>query len=100
MTEKIRFRRPVKVETDYSGGKPDYADYCETRAEVRHLRGNKGVETGEIVTSYTVEFTVRYYHDIRPDMIIVHGGDRYRILDINPIKNQQRKIITGELINE
>ena len=100
LTEHVTFQSPVVVETEFSGKKTEYRNFCTTRAAVRHLRGNKGVETGEIFTSFTVEFTVRYYHQVRPDMRILHDGQKYRILDINPLKKQQRKIITGEIINE
>lgn len=100
MTESIEFVKPSAVETEYSGKKTDYITHCRTRAEVTHRGGGKAIENAEIVTSYTVSFIVRLHHRIQPDMIIVHRGNRYRILDINPQKAQQRIIITGEIINE
>jgi head-tail adaptor len=100
LTETIEVVKPVIVETEYSGKKTDYATCCRTRAEVLHRGGGKAIENAEIVTSYTVMFSIRMYHRITPDMIIIHNESRYRILDINPQKAQQRIIITGEVINE
>ncbi|OAV64941.1 hypothetical protein Barb6_03051 [Bacteroidales bacterium Barb6] len=75
-----------------------------TRAQVTHgsgsRRGNKVLEADEIFTTYTVQFVIRLYHRINPDMIIIHEGIKYRILDIDRQLPQQRIVITAEIISE
>jgi SPP1 family predicted phage head-tail adaptor len=100
LKDTITIQRKVVVETGYAGKKAEYQDYITTRAEVVHNGGNKRIDAGEIFTSYTVRFSIYIYHRITPDMVIIHEGVKYRILDINPQRAQQRIIITGEVINE
>ena len=100
LREVVTIQRKEVVETAYSGKKTVYADYITTRARVEHNRGNKGIAAGEVFTEYAVTFTIRYYHQVTADMIVLHGGNKYRIVDINPQKLQQQLIITGELIND
>ncbi|MDR1582070.1 MAG: phage head closure protein [Prevotellaceae bacterium] len=102
MRDIITIKRKKDVETEYAGKKTEYLKYIETKAQVVHNSGRKILAAGEIFTSYTVQFSIQYYHmgkNITPDMIIVHRGIKYRILDINPQHSQMRIIITGEIIN-
>jgi SPP1 family predicted phage head-tail adaptor len=100
LKDSIKIQRKTVTETEYAGRKIKYRDYITTRASVVHVGGGKGIVAGEVCTSYTVRFTLHSYHKIEPDMIIIHEGVRYRILDINKQLSQQRIIITGEIINE
>jgi SPP1 family predicted phage head-tail adaptor len=100
LKDRITIQQKVIVETEYAGRQVGYRDYIMPRAEVVHNSGNKSVTAGEIVTLYTVRFSIYAYHKVTPDMIIIHEGVKYRILDINRQRSQQRIIITGEVINE
>ncbi|MDR1882996.1 MAG: phage head closure protein [Prevotella sp.] len=100
LKDTITIQRKVEIETEYAGKKTEYQDCITTRAEVVHNSGTKRIEAGEIFTSYTVRFSIYIHHKITPDMVIIHDGIKYRILDVNPQKAQQRIIITGEIINE
>lgn len=100
LTEIIHIQKPVVVETLYSGNEPEYQDYITTRASVIHGSGKREVMAGEIVQSYIVRFVIRFYHKVSSDMIIIHNGVRYHILDINPEKKKQSITITAEVWNE
>lgn len=100
LTETIRIQKPVVVETKYSGNEPEYQDHITTRASVVHLSGKRGVAAGEIVNTSIVKFIIRIYHKVSPDMIIVHNGEKYHILDINPEKSKQSTTIMAEVWNE
>lgn len=100
MRDKITFQLPVKSETEYSASEVIYEDYFSTYARVSHIRGNRAVEANEIVNTYTVRIEIRLYHKVDYDMVIVHDGIRYRILDINPERSKNCITITGERINE
>ena len=90
MRDKITFQLPVKSETEYSASEVIYEDCFSTYARVSHIRGN----------TYTVRIEIRLYHKVDYDMVIVHDGIRYRILDINPERSKNCITITGERINE
>lgn len=100
MRDRVTFQSPVRTETAYSASEPTYEDAFTTWAEVRHNSGNRGVEANEIANPYTVKVTIRYYHEVSYGMIIVHGDNRYRILDINPERSKNCITITAEVINE
>lgn len=100
LRDTITILKPVKSDTAYGKGKVQYEQMYNTRAQVTHVGGNKAVENAEVITSYTVKFTIRMYHAITSDMVIQHLDKRYRILDINPLLSQQQKVIIGEVINE
>lgn len=100
LTETIQIQKPVVVETRYSGNEPEYQDYITTRASVLHSSGKREIQANEIVQTSIVRFIIRYYHKITSDMIILHNGVKYHILDINPEKVKQSKTITAEVWNE
>lgn len=100
MRDIVVFQRPVVSETEYSSSETEYEDCFSTYAEIRHNSGNRSIEANELSNTYTVKITVRYYHEIEYGMVIKHGKERYRILDINPERSKNSKTITAEIINE
>jgi len=100
MKDIITIQRPVKGESEFSGVVSTYENYITTRADVTHLSGKRVMNASEVFLSSTVQFSVRYYHDIAYGMRILHKGSKYKITDINPVKSTQSIIITGELVNE
>lgn len=100
LTETIQIQKPVVVETKYSGNETEYQDYITTRASVLHGTGKREIQANEIVQISIVRFIVRFYHKITADMIILHKGVKYHIIDINPEKAKQSITITAEVWNE
>jgi SPP1 family predicted phage head-tail adaptor len=100
LTETIKILKPVIVETKYSGNSTEYQEYITTKASVRHISGKRDVSAGEILNVSIVRFIIRIYHKVSPDMIVVHDGVKYHILDINPENSKQSITITAEVLNE
>lgn len=100
LKDRITFQKPVSNETDYSASEPAFEYAFSTNARVVHSSGNKVIDANEVFTQFTVKFEIRRYHKVSSDMVIVHDGNRYRILDINPDKTRNGIIITAEVINE
>lgn len=100
MRDRVTFQVPVRTETDYSASEPTYEDILTTNARVTHGRGDRSVEAYEIANVYTVKIEIRSYHKVGYDMVVVHDGVRYRILDINPERSKNQISITAERINE
>jgi SPP1 family predicted phage head-tail adaptor len=97
LRDTITFLRPVKVDTDYSGGEVEYCKAFSTRARAEHNSGNKVIDGGEVFSSCTVKFSIHHYHQVTPDMVIVCRKQRYRILDINPRYSQMDIVLTTEM---
>ena len=65
-----------------------------------HSSGSRTIEADRIVNPFTVKIMIRMYHEVSRDMIIVYNRERYQILDINPDRANNCKVITAEVINE
>lgn len=100
LTETILIQKSVALETKFSGKTVGYKDYITTKASVYHMSGGRKISAGEVVNNYSVRFIIRFYHRVTADMIIIHQGSKYRILDINPEKSKQSITILAEVINE
>ena len=64
------------------------------------MSGSKTVDVQEVFFAETVEFTVRYYLNIRPTDRIKYYCQLYRIISINPDKRNNSQTLVAELINE
>lgn len=100
LTEEIMIKEPVAVKDMYGANQTRWDDVTSTRAQVTFNSGQRQNQNNEIVHSYTITFTIRYYHKVDERMIIVWKGNRYRILSINRELYKQSITIITELINE
>lgn len=96
----ITIQEPVAIKDGYGANSIDWRDVISTRSNVTYNSGNRQNQNNEIVHSYTVTFTVRYYHKVNENMRILWNGKKYRILCINPELYKQSTTIVTELINE
>jgi hypothetical protein len=67
-----------------------------------HLRGDKHVEAGEVITDFMVQFEFWYYMKdrLKSSMRIYHKDDKYQILNINPRRERQDVAVTCRIIEE
>ena len=100
LNETVTFKCPEVIKDDYGQEETTWKDYIKTRCKVYYKSGNRVTENNEIINTYNVEFTVRYYHNINEQMRILYNGKLYRILAINKDRLKQSITITGEMINE
>lgn len=100
LRDRVTFQVPVHTETDYSASEPVYQDAFTTNARVTHSSGSKVIDANEIFSRLTVKIEIRIYHKVMPDMIVLHDGCKYRILDINKERSKNQITVTAELINE
>ena len=92
LTETILLQESVPVKNEFGATSMEWVDYLQTRARVN--------QNNEIFTSYTLTFTIRYYHKVNEQMRIIYQDKKYRILAINSDRTKQSTEIIGELINE
>ena len=100
LTETILLQESVPVKNDFGAAPMEWVDYLQTRANIKFNSGNRVNQNNEIFTSYTLTFTIRYYHKVNEQMRIIYQGKKYRILAINSDRAKQSTEIIGELINE
>ena len=100
LNENITILRSQKNRDEYGIDKESWEVLTKTKAAVKYLSGSKTVDVQEVFFSETVEFTVRYYHNILPTDRICYYGQQYRIISINPDKRNNSQTLVTELINE
>lgn len=74
--------------------------YKKTRANIKVDRGDKIIESQEIISDYSLTFIIRDYHKIDETMRIYWNNQKYDILSILPDKPAQNLILSCRLINE
>ena len=100
LNENIEILRSIKERDEYGVDRESWQTYIKTKAAVRYMSGSKTVDVQEVFFAETVEFTVRYYHNIRPTDRIKYYNQTYRIISINPDKRANSQTLVTELINE
>lgn len=100
LTEEITIQTPVSIKDIYGADSIRWDNIINTRAQVSYNSGKRQNQNNEIVHSYTITFTIRYYHNVNELMIIIWKGNKYRILSINRELYKQSITIITELINE
>ena len=100
LNENIEILRSVKERDQYGIDKESWQTYAKTKAAVRYMSGSKTVDVQEVFFAETVEFTVRYYHKIKPTDRIKYYNQLYRIVSINPDKRANSQTLVTELVNE
>ena len=73
----ITIQEPVAIKDGYGANSIDWRDVISTRSNVTYNSGNRQNQNNEIVHSYTVTFTVRYYHKV---------NENHRANPIKPIR--------------
>ena len=100
LNENITILRSLKERDEYGIDKESWEIYCHTKAAVKYVSGSKTVDVQETFFAETVQFTVRYYHNIEMTDRIKYYNQIYRIISINPDKRNNSQTIITELINE
>ncbi|KAA5365073.1 phage head closure protein [Phocaeicola dorei] len=78
LTETILLQESVLVKNEFGATSMEWVDYLQTRANIKFNSGNRVNQNNEIFTSYTLTFTIRYYHKVNEQMRIIYQGKKYR----------------------
>ena len=100
LKELISIYKPELSSNEYGEQIQNYVRAYITKSQVKFNNGNRGESNGEIVSTYTVTFTIRRYNQIAENYLIKWYDRKYRILSIEDNKQYNYKRIIGELINE
>ena len=98
--EIIEVVTPKIIIDEYGSQTTVYEHKFTTRAEMVRNSGNREITNNEVFYGERKQFSIRIYHNIEDFDIVLWNRKRYRILDIERNKEQQRIIVTTELVNE
>ena len=99
LNEHIQIITPIINRNDYGEEETVWENKYSTRARLMHNSGKRTL-TNEIYYQYTKTFEVRYYVPITEFDRIIWNKKVYRIIDIEPNKEQQKITIVTELLND
>ena len=100
LKETISIYRNEFTKNEYGEETEGWRLVTTTRAGLRHDSGTRAVEDGAIVYTAIKTFQVYYYVDVDDFDRIEWNGKMYRILNIDPVIEQQCKFIRTELIQD
>ena len=100
LKEIITILTPIITKNDFGEQTQEWKQKTVTRARVQHNNGTRTDENGDIFYSMSLTMEVRYYVNVSEYDNIVWNGKKYRILSIIPDKDNNKKIIQIELIND
>lgn len=100
LKERITVLESKNNTSEFGESKTSWFSKYSTRAFVKTTSQDRSTENNEIFFSTTVEFKIRFYHEINEWNRIQWNGKQYRILSIMPNKDAQEINIITELINE
>ena len=95
----ITIQKQIKVDTGFSD-KPEWVDHLKTRAEVNWKRGSRGLDGKEFVAMYSLEFNIRYHHDVDEGMRLIFEGKSYLIEAVMPNQKRRFKTLICKRVNE
>lgn len=100
LTERINVLQPVVTTNDYGEETTTWQNVYNTKARLVHTGGNRMNVNNEIFYNYTKTFQIRSYVPIQEYDRILWDGKQYRILDIEPDRQQQQITVKTELVND
>lgn len=100
LKETIKIIRNKFEKTKFGDEIEIWVDLCSTRAELKHDTGSRLNVNNEILYSAIKTFKVRYYVEVDEFDRIEWNGKQYRIISIEPDRNQRCKYIKTELVND
>ena len=100
LTERIEILQPDVATNDFGEETTNWVSIYTTKARLVHTGGNRMNVNDEILYTYTKTFQIRNYVPVQDFYRILWNGKQYRILDIEPEKQQQQITIKTELVND
>lgn len=100
LEEIIKIITPTTIKNEYGEEIETWEDKYKTRARLIHNSGNRSNTNGEIFYTHNKTLQVRHYVPVNSYDRIEWNNQLYRILDIEPNKQQMMLTITIELIND
>lgn len=100
LKEIITILSPIITKNKFGEQTQEWKKKCQTKARVIYNNGSRINENGDIFYSSYITLEIRYYVQADEYDNIIWNDKKYRILSIIPDKENNKKIISIELIND
>lgn len=100
LKEIITILSPIITKNKFGEQTQEWKKKCQTKARVIYNNGSRINENGDIFYSSVLNLEVRYYVNVDEYDNIIWKDKKYRILSIIPDKDNNKKNISIELIND
>ena len=100
LKEIITILTPIVKKNKFGEQTQEWKYKFVTKARVQHNSANRTNENGDIFYSSVLNLEVRYYVNVDEYDNIIWKDKKYRILSIIPDKENNKKNISIELIND
>lgn len=100
LKDKIDIYRPISNQNEFGEMVQEYRPWYCTRARIVSNGGSRTLFNNEIFYPYRKIFELHQYVDVNETDLIHWNGKKYRILSIDFDRNQMKKVIMTELIDE
>lgn len=100
LKEIITILTPIVTKNKFGEQTQEWKQKMITKARVQHNSGTRTNENGDIFYSMFLTVEVRYYVMVDEYDVILWKQKKYRILNIIPDKEHNKKNISIELIND
>lgn len=100
LTEQIVLYKPEISTNDFGEETTNWVEAYTTRARLLHTGGGREIQNSEVFYATTKQFQVRYYIPVENYYRIFWQNKYYRIIDIEPNKQQQLLTIKADLVND
>lgn len=100
LKDKIDIYRPISTQNEFGEMVQEYKPWYCTRSWIVSNGGSRTLLDNEIFYSNRKIFELHQYVDVNETDIIHYDNKKYRILSIDLDRNQMKKVIMTELIDE
>lgn len=100
LKDKIDIYRPISNQNEFGEMVQEYKPWYCTRSKILSNGGSRTLLNNEFFYPYRKIFEVHQYVDVKETDIIHYDNKKYRILSIDLDRNQMKKVIMTELIDE
>ena len=100
LKNKIDIYRPISNQNEFGEIVQEYRPWYCTRARAVSNGGSRTLLNNEFFYPSRKIFEVHQYVDVKETDIIHYDNKKYRILSIDLDRNQMKKVIMTELIDE
>ena len=100
LKDNIDIYRAITSQNEFGEMVQEYRPWYCTRARAVSNGGSRELMNNEIFYQYRKIFEVHQYVDVNETDVIHYDNKKYRILSIDLERNQMKKVIITELIDE
>jgi len=100
LNEWVVFQRPEEQQDQYGAISHCWIDHLRTKAQVKSVKTSSLIDSNEVGYPSSIEFIIRYKHNIGERMRIVYQGQYYRVISVLKDRKTQATTIQAAQVYE